>query len=166
MSKLKAMASAALVLAAALTSLPAGEPGKKKCPYSTQECLNHMAESMKASGWIGIEYDMDEKTGLSSVIRVIPGSPAEKAGLQAGDVLASVGGIEISEKNYEALAKARKEWKPGRTVTYTIKRGGSTLQVPVVLGEWPADLLARYIGEHMLEHAEADHPGPSPAPKK
>lgn len=165
MSLVHATGRAALVLAAAVTCLFAGEPAKK-CPYSTQECLNHMAESMKASGWIGIEYDMDEKTGASTVIRVIPGSPAEKAGILAQDVLLSMGGIEINEKNYEALAKARKEWKPGNTVNYTIKRGASRLQVAVVLGEWPADLLARYIGEHMLQHAEAESPGPPSPPKK
>jgi len=165
MGRVHATARAALLVGATFTWLLAGEP-VKKCTYSTQECLNHMAESMKASGWIGIEYDIDEKTGESSVIRVIPGSPAEKAGMQAGDVLLVMGGIEISEKNHEAIMKARKEWKPGKTVTYTIKRDGSRLQISVVLGEWPADLLARYIGEHMLEHAEAESPGSPPPPKK
>jgi C-terminal processing protease CtpA/Prc len=160
-----AAAGAVLLLAATPGGALAGGSGKK-CTYGTQECLNHMAERMKASGWIGIEYDMDAKTGLSSVIRVIPGSPAEKAGLQVDDVLLALGGIEINEKNHAALEKARKEWKPGRTVTYTVKRDGSTLQVPIVLGEWPADLLARYIGEHMLEHAEADTAAAHPAPPK
>jgi C-terminal processing protease CtpA/Prc len=155
----------ALVLAAGLSSLFAGESGKK-CTYSTQECLNHMAEKMKASGWIGIEYDLDKATGTSKILRVIPGSPAEKAGLQVDDVLFALDGVEITEKNYETLAKARKDWKPGRTVTYTIVRGGSKLQVSVVLGEWPADLLARYIGEHMLEHAESDKVAARPAPPK
>ena len=152
----------ALVLAAGLSSLFAGEPGKK-CTYSTQECLNHMSEKMKASGWIGIEFDLDKETRTSKILRVIPGSPAEKAGLLVDDVLFALDGIEITEKNYETLPKARKDWKPGQTVTYTIVRGGSKLQVPVVLGEWPADLLARYIGEHMLAHAEPDA---RPAPPK
>lgn len=169
MGMIRAVLRTTVVLAATTGVLLAGESGKK-CAYSTQECLNHMAEKMKASGWIGIEYDVDEKTGLSTILRVIPGSPAEKSGLLAGDALLSMDGIEIKEKNYDALAKARKDWKPGRTVTYTLRRDTATLKVSVVLGEWPADLLARYIGEHMLEHAEHETPAhpapPAQAPPK
>jgi membrane-associated protease RseP (regulator of RpoE activity) len=135
---------------------PKAEPGKseeKRCPYSTQECLGMMATRMKASGWIGIEY---EPADGPKVTRVVPGSPAEKAGLQPGDILYALNGVVIRSDNETALAKARKEWKPGQKITYTIKRDGVEKQVDVVLGEWPADLLARYIGEHMLQHAEWD----------
>lgn len=169
MRSLRFAPRAALILAATATLLVAGDY-VKKCPYTTQDCLNHMAARMKASGWIGIEYD-DEKPGEMAITKVVPGSPAEKAGLLPGDVLSALNGVEIKEENNDALMKARKEWKPGQKVTYTIKRGGAPKQVDVILGEWPADLLARYIGEHMLQHAEADAstttPQPDPkAPKK
>jgi predicted metalloprotease with PDZ domain len=128
---------------------------EEKCPYTTQECLNKMATRMKASGWIGIEYEPADPAG-PKVTRVVPGSPAEKAGLQPGDILYALNGVEMRSDNEPALAKARKEWKPGQTVNYTIKRDGVDKHVDVVLGEWPADLLARYIGEHMLQHAQWD----------
>lgn len=152
----------------------AGESGQgashKKCPYSTQECLNSMNARMKATGWVGIEYDADEATGRMVVQRVLPGSPAEKAGLQEGDILIAMSGIEIKKDNEKALMEIRKTWKPGRAVQYTIQRDGQAKKIEIVLGEWPADLLARYIGEHMLEHAEADAaiapPPPPPAPSK
>lgn len=162
---------APIVFLMAATLLRAGEgsgpgPGAKpgeapkaaappKCPYSTQDCLNHMAARLKASGWIGIEYDSDEAIGVT-VKKVIPGSPAEKGGLQAGDVLYALNGVPIRKDNDKALSEARKEWKPGQTVHYTVKRNGQTKAVDIVLAPWPADMLARYIGEHMLEHAEAD----------
>ena len=41
-----------------------------------------MAIKMKASGWIGIEYDPEKDMVIT---RVVPGSPAEKAGLLVGD---------------------------------------------------------------------------------
>jgi S1-C subfamily serine protease len=145
-----------VTLALAGEPVKSGESSHSKCPYTTQDCLNHMAAKMKASGWIGIQYEPDEKSGQIVVQKVVPGSPAEKAGLQVDDVLYALNGVEIKKDNDAALMKARKEWKPGQTVTYTIKRGGVAKQVDIVLGEWPADLLARYIGEHMLEHAEAD----------
>ena len=156
----------ATLLFAGEPAVQSGDSGHKKCPYATQDCLNHMASRMKASGWIGVEYDLDAKTDLYTVQRVVPGSPAEKAGIQSGDVLFALNGVEIKKDNDEALMKARKEWKPGQTVTYTIKRGGAAKQIDVVLGEWPADLLARYIGEHMLEHAEADAAAAPKAPQK
>jgi hypothetical protein len=34
----------------------------------------------------------------------------------------------------------------------------------MVLGVWPADILARYIGEHMLEHAQWDAEDAAKAP--
>jgi predicted metalloprotease with PDZ domain len=161
----KATATAALAFAAAsvlaLAGQPARAPGKppvnehpyKKCPYSTQQCLNTMASKMKASGWIGIEYDPEKSM---QVTRVVPGSPAEKAGLHTGDELMALNGIDIKPENEAEIAKARKKWTPGQVVHYTIKREGVLRKVDITLGEWPADLLARYIGEHMLEHAEAD----------
>jgi len=146
---------------------PKAAPSAKKCPYSTQDCLNHMAARLKASGWIGIEYDTDESTGVATVKKIFPGSPAEKGGLEAGDVLFALNGVPIRNDNEKELAEARKEWKPGQTVHYTIKRNGQTKAIDIVLAPWPADVLAHYIGEHMLEHAEADAAAapPAPAPK-
>ena len=133
----------------------APEPVKHKCPYTTQDCLNHMASRLQASGWIGIEYEPAE-TGIVTVERVVAGSPAEKAGIQAGDVLYSINGVEIRKGNDEAMAKAKIDRRPGQTLHYVIKRHGAAKPIDIVLGQWPADLLAKYIGEHMLEHAEAD----------
>lgn len=126
---------------------------EKKCSYTTQECLNYMAVRLKDSGWIGIEYDPEKGNEIS---RVIPGSPAEKAGLTPGDRLVALNGVEIKPGNQDALAKARKEWTPGQTVHYTVKHGDAARKVDITLAAWPADVLARYIGEHMLQHAEDD----------
>lgn len=128
---------------------------KHKCPYSTQDCLNHMASRLQASGWIGIEYEPSE-SGVITVDRVVTGSPAEKAGIQVGDILHSINGVEIRKGNDEAMKKAKVDFRPGQTVHYIVKRQGAAKPIDIVLGQWPADLLAKYIGEHMLEHAEAD----------
>ena len=130
-------------------------PPKHKCPYATQDCLNHMASRLQASGWIGIEYEPEE-SGVITVQRVVPGSPAEKAGLAPGDVLYSINGVEIRKGNDEAMKKAKVDYRPGQTIHYIVKRNGAPKPIDIVLGQWPADLLAKYIGEHMLEHAEAD----------
>jgi C-terminal processing protease CtpA/Prc len=124
-----------------------------KCTLSTQDCLDHMAAKMKNSGWVGIEMDQDETTGALTILKVVPGSPAESAGLQPGDVLYALNGVEINDKNEDALSKARQEWKPGQTVNYTVKRDGRSKDISLTLAAMPADVLARFVGQHMLEHA-------------
>ena len=59
-----------LVAVAMLAILPAfaGEHGK--CTMSTQDCLDHMAASMKSSGWVGVELDTDNAGGYA-VTKVI-----------------------------------------------------------------------------------------------
>lgn len=128
--------------------------GEGKCNASTQECLDKMAAHMKDSGWVGVELEKSDIGGYE-VAKVIPGSPAEEAGIRAGDVLFAMNGIEISEKNEEALMKVKKGLSPGKSVDYTIKRDGYDRQVTVTLAPMPADVLARYVGQHMLEHASA-----------
>lgn len=142
------------ILAVALPVL-AGESGKN-CPYKTQDCLDGMALKMKTSGWVGVELDMDDAKGAPVVLKVVSGSPAEAAGIQPGDVLYALNGVRISKENDPALAKVRKEWKPGQSVTYTIKRNGADREVSLTLAPMPADVLARYIGEHMLAHVNTE----------
>jgi carboxyl-terminal processing protease len=97
--------------------------------------------------------DQDETTGVLTIQKVVPGSPAESAGLQPGDVLFALNGVEINDKNEDALAKARQEWKPGQNVNYTVKRDGRSKDISLTLAPMPADVLARFVGQHMLEHA-------------
>jgi len=145
-----------LAIASALPAAAGESYSGKKCPEPTQVCLDHMATRMKNSGWVGVELDVDEKSGVMTVNKVIPGSPAEAAGIQTKDVLYALNGVRIAKENDSELMKARKEWKPGQAVTYTIKRNGTDRQVTLTLAPMPADVLARYIGQHMLEHANVE----------
>ena len=144
----------AIALLAAVATASAGE--HKKCPAKTQDCLDKMSSKMKTSGWVGLELDWDQAKSSQVVTRVVPGSPAESAGIQIGDVLYALNGVRISPDNDEAIAKARKSWKPGESVRYTIKRNGTDREVNLTLAPMPADVLARLIGEHMLEHVSND----------
>ena len=143
-----------LVAVAMLAVLPAFAGDHSKCKMNTQDCLDHMAASMKSSGWVGVELDTENPEGYA-VNKVIPGSPAEAAGIEAGDILVALNGVTLKKENDEALMKARKDWKPGQTVSYTVKRAGAVRQVSLTLASWPADVIARSIGEHMLEHASS-----------
>lgn len=141
----------------AVAAIPVAAGEHKKCTMSTQECLNMMAEKMKKSGWVGVELDVEATGGQGyKVEKVIPGSPAEKAGIQPGDVLYALNGVTINEDNKEALKKVRKEWIPGQSVTYTIKRAGADRDVTLTLAPMPADVMANWVGQHMLDHAQLE----------
>ena len=68
----------------------------------------------------------------------------------------ALNGVAFKKENDDALMKARKDWKPGQNVSYTVKRNGSERQVSLTLASWPADVIARSIGQHMLEHASSE----------
>jgi C-terminal processing protease CtpA/Prc len=151
MRNLNRLGLAALSLALAIPAW-AGHNGEK-CTHPTQECLDYMAANLKSTGWIGVELDINEETGARVVKKVVPGSPAEAAGIQPGDILVSMNGTKLAKGNEDAIMQAKKDMKPGQTVTYVVSSNGQDKKVVLVLAPMPADVMAAYIGEHMLQHA-------------
>ncbi len=147
----------ALALALVVT-VPALAGDGEKCNSDTQTCLNKMASNLKARGWIGVEMDQSED-GRYVVAFVEADSPAMNAGVQEGDILVAVNGIEISEKNSEKLAQSKAAMRVGKKVSYTVERAGcchkagGVKEVDVTLGEIPDAVLAKWIGGHMVDHA-------------
>jgi C-terminal processing protease CtpA/Prc len=128
-----------------------------KCTMPVQDCLDRMSADLKTTGWVGIEFDNSVLSqGGYKISKVIEGSPAQKAGLQPGDILYALNGVRLAKESNAALAKARKEWQPGQSVTYTIKREGVDHEIQLTLAPMPADVMARWIGEHMKEHEAAE----------
>ena len=78
------------------------------------------------------------------VERVLPGSPAEKAGLRVGDVILEVDGRRITPGR--SLADLIARYRPGDEVRLTVRRGNETLQVTVRLGEHPERPGQAYLG--------------------
>jgi len=67
---------------------------------------------------------------------IVAGGPAAKAGLQAGDVVTAINGTKVNSSN--GFIATVGGYKPGQTVTMTIRRNGSNQQVQVTLGDRPA----------------------------
>jgi predicted metalloprotease with PDZ domain len=137
---------------AVLIAVPLLAGGKHKCEATTQECLDKMAAKYKNHGWVGIEGD--KKDGGHFVIKkVISDSPAEAAGLRKGDVLVAMNGVGFADENKDKLKKIKSSLAPGKTLEYTVKRNGKKKVVAVTLGEVPDEVLAQWVGKHMLEHS-------------
>lgn len=67
------------------------------------------------------------------VREVIAGSPAETAGLQAGDVITAVNGEAINEE--WTLRDRVQAYEPGDVITLDVLRSGETQQIQVTLSE-------------------------------
>ena len=69
---------------------------------------------------------------------IAPGSPAEKAGLKAGDIVIAIEGITVdSEHPLDALLTS---YAPGQSVKLTILRDGAQMDLSVTLGTRPENL--------------------------
>ena len=94
-------------------------------------------------GWLGVKIqqvseEAAESIGLSKqmgalVLEITKGSPADKAGLQAGDVITSFDGKDISEMRF--LPRMVAETKIGKTVPITFWRNNGSKTVQIAVGE-------------------------------
>jgi S1-C subfamily serine protease len=71
------------------------------------------------------------------VQRALPGTPAEKAGVQTNDVIERIDGTDLN--NGQTLGGVLQLHNPGDTVKMTALRGGSTVDLSVTLGDRPAN---------------------------
>lgn len=148
------MKSKKLILVLALAvALAAPVVAGEKCTGTTQECLNKMAQSLSDKGWIGVELDSDKDTGALTIKVVVEDSPAQAAGFKPGDELVAVNGIVFADADEKAMKEAWSGMTPGKTVTCKIGRGGKEKEVDVTLAKLPDDVMAKWIGGHMIEHA-------------
>jgi serine protease Do len=95
-------------------------------------------------GWVGVntaESSLMRWTGdgrvvsycaYPVVVSVEPASPAERAGLAAGDTLVAYDGRDLVKSAEVALDRVL---VPGRTVRVTVRRGGKKVVRPLVVGE-------------------------------
>jgi serine protease Do len=96
-------------------------------------------------GWLGIgiqqltpelseEFGVKESDGVL-VNEVFSGDPADKAGLQPGDIITKVNDREVSTPS--TLAKLIAENPPGQSVKLDLLRGGKPLHYTIELSERP-----------------------------
>ena len=85
-------------------------------------------------GYLGVSGgEQDDSVGVP-LAEVVPGSPAEKAGLQPGDVVLAIDGKAV--QNMIDLAAEVKLRRPGEVVELTIRRDVEIYAATVVVGAW------------------------------
>jgi len=113
-------------------------------------------------GWLGVQIqDIDRELAQSFklkrpegalVARVMPDSPAEKAGIQAGDVILSFNDEEVDSA--AALPPLVGTVAPGESATVTVLREGDREQIDVDIEKLPKDLSAQSMPEQPAEPSE------------
>ncbi len=96
------------------------------------------------AGWIGVSFDVlttgDEHGARSeaTITEVSEGSPAQRAGLRAGDRLLSVNGMPARAN----LARLSQTLRPGDAVRVVVERGGRRMEMLIHAAPRPLNVVA------------------------
>jgi hypothetical protein len=88
-------------------------------------------EQLHPRGFFGLE--LEEAAGEVRVTRVLPGTPAEKAGIRAGDRLVRLDGHDVT--TLQKAARAISDSRPDARVPLLLKRGSESVEVTLIAGE-------------------------------
>ena len=91
------------------------------------------------------EFEPFRERLSGAVVRYVePGSPADEAGLEEGDVITAVDGQEVDRDH--PLGELIRRYKPGDIVEITYQRGDREHEVRVRLGQHPEKKNRAYLG--------------------
>ena len=105
--------------------------------------------------WLGVFLE-DAADGGVQVLGLVPGGPAERGGVRAGDVLLAVGGTSVLD--LASLNQTLLPLKPGQRTEFRLLRDGSMETVTLLLGD-------RAKAQKDSERGPFTAPTPRPAPR-
>jgi putative serine protease PepD len=86
--------------------------------------------------YLGLSSTVPLSGAGGAVVRtVVPGGPADKAGVQTGDVITQVDGRQVFDPS--DISTAIGTHNPGDSVSVTVQRAGAELHLKVKLGQRP-----------------------------
>jgi serine protease Do len=125
-----------------------------------------IAKGKVSRGFLGltpqdIDQDLAKALKLSStsgvlISEVVPGSPADRGGIKAGDVIIAFNGTKVEDSNQFRRLVAQAG--PGSTAAVTVLRDGQTTDLKVTLTERPSETGAKAA-------PEKESPEPKPSSK-
>jgi putative serine protease PepD len=107
-------------------------------PSNTVRQVVPQIESGKAvrHSYLGVSTSADPANPNGAIVQsVVPGGPAEKAGIRRGDLIKTIDGQAVQDPTNLSSAVGAK--KPGDKLTVVIQRGGLSQSIDVTLGQRP-----------------------------
>ncbi len=103
----------------------------------------HLTKGFLGVGLQKVTSDIAIAVGLPSpkgalVSEVVPGGPADQAGIQSGDIILELQGLPV-----EGLGTLRNSialMKPGEAITMTVRRNGSDLTIKATVSQHPENV--------------------------
>lgn len=93
---------------------------------------------LAADGYLGVAFDDRIDGGSGALItEVVPGSPADEAGLQVGDSIVAIDDTPVTGR--AGLVAVIRSCSPGDEVTIEVRRGGREITMTATLSERPID---------------------------
>jgi S1-C subfamily serine protease len=129
-----------IAMVAAQTDVPTEEPTTDATAEATTESSTEADATAEATTeaaarpYLGVRFGPNEDGDGVVIAEVVVDSPAEAAGLQAGDVVTAVNGEELGNGS---LADSVEALQPGDVLTLTIERDGESQDIDVTLGTAP-----------------------------
>jgi YidC/Oxa1 family membrane protein insertase len=106
------------------------------------------------SGYLGHLAPEDVAQGGGAKVNVVvPGTPAEEAGIQVGDIITSIGEKQVADA--EGLVEVLATTEPGQKVNVTISRAGAPQNLSVTLGRRPLEVVRPEIFTGKMEVPKA-----------
>lgn len=108
--------------------------------YTPEELASFLDETNGSYCGIGAMVSQDRRTGISTIIRVFEGSPAEKAGILPGDIIFAVGDTEVSGMDLTVMINNYIKGEEDTDVSITVYREESGDYVDLTVTRKPVDV--------------------------
>lgn len=129
--------------AATAVALAALSPGALRAQEPPEPSRVMVPAPEQGPGWLGISLTVyahaQEGEDRVMITEVWDGSPAQEAGLQAGDRIRRVNGVSVSPQQFRSMTQ---RLAPGDPMALQVERDGQLIDLTVVAGSRPgADVL-------------------------
>lgn len=118
--------------AADLSRVLGREPARLTFVASTAPAPVGGSRSGGYGAWLGSIPDMSDNPGGVRISGVSGGSPADQAGLRAGDIITRIGDYPVPD--LQGMTTALRSYQPGDAVDVVIRRDGTEQVIKVTLG--------------------------------
>lgn len=143
-STVRRLAATALVAGPAVAGAQSGQggpPPATPAPTAVYVQTPSVPRTPAPAGWLGIHYICDieswgknrelfvKHNGYPLVASVEPGSPADRAGIQAGDTILAYNDDDVNGR----IISLTKLLKPGNRIRVKVRRAHETVEIPVTV---------------------------------